>query len=458
VLTPPPNCRRRRAPTPSASPSASASTPRATAAAPAPAARAAAAAWRGCGRRRCRCARGPSGRPTAALCARRRFFYRPGRASPTSTLHPSSTPSTPPHPTLLSRQATGCLLDSDAHYANCAPLVLTAPNGTRFEFKGERGRRGRGKEGCRARRRVDVLACVCTATKTAWPPPSRLPGSPRPPSRPSWPSRLPPRRARRGQGRLRRRRAALATRRRRRPRRRHRRRAARQPGAARGAVRGAATLGAPRAAHVLPAICPACGAAARFARARGRPLHPHPTHRLPVPTSPPPQLLSPARSLVVQYYDGKLVPEDDLAAPPTRDVSLAPPPPDAPPGAVLAPAPAAGGGGGGAAGRGVVMNREVTEDQLYTHVSPAGARAARPRSLSARMAPAVLLGTGAASHRSRPRLLPAHAALSPSPQSPPAPSPTLTPALPPPPPRRCRRRARRAARQGPARPGGARAW
>jgi hypothetical protein len=34
-------------------------------------------------------------------------------------------------------QATGSLLDNDAHYASCAPLVLTAPNGTRFEFRGE---------------------------------------------------------------------------------------------------------------------------------------------------------------------------------------------------------------------------------------------------------------------------------------------------------------------------------
>jgi hypothetical protein len=74
---------------------------------------------------------------------------------------------------------------------------------------------------------------------------------------------------------------------------------------------------------------------------------------------------------VVQYYDGRLVADDELLMPPTRDVSLAPPPPDAPPGSILSPAAAAAGGGGGGAGavaRGVVMSREVTEDQLYTHV------------------------------------------------------------------------------------------
>jgi hypothetical protein len=69
------------------------------------------------------------------------------------------------------------------------------------------------------------------------------------------------------------------------------------------------------------------------------------------------------RALVVQYYDGKLVADDEPLQPPTRDVTLLPPPPDAPPGAVLAPAATAGGKAGG-----VLMNRELSEDQLYTHV------------------------------------------------------------------------------------------
>ncbi len=35
-------------------------------------------------------------------------------------------------------QVTGSLLDDDAHYTSCAPLTLTAPNGTPFPFAGVR--------------------------------------------------------------------------------------------------------------------------------------------------------------------------------------------------------------------------------------------------------------------------------------------------------------------------------
>ena len=154
-------------------------------------------------------------------------------------------------------QATGSLLDSDAHYASCPPLVLTAPDGAKFEFKGVRAALKGGLTG-------DALLAPPDAIGDA-----------------------------------------------------------------------GATVGGARLAN---------------------------------------QALLAARAAVVEYYEGRLAADDALQHPPTRDVALAPPPPDAPPGAVPAPGAALvggaqrGGGGGGGHGAGVLMSREVTEDQLYTRL------------------------------------------------------------------------------------------